>query len=234
MRRFKVKNKSIIEIILYVLSFGCLLLLGYEIYSCKYNEKILDNFIYNFTDEEFICDIVGDTTYEISINRTDKNETDLINSVWKITNTDNKKVYMVTTNLDGNACIVGLPKGNYEVIEDKAPDGYIRYSNKHTFTLNEDNPKEHIHGTEINDKIYLLVALVDENNIPIANEEILIYQEDELIHTLTTNIKGRVGLYNIDRNNNYIAKVRDQEYKFEIKENSNIARLDISIKRGTK
>ena len=228
------KKESIFEIFLYVISFVCLLIMGYEIYSCKYNEKILDNYVYTFIDDDFICDVVGNTTYEISINRTDKNETNLEGSIWKITNTDNKKVYEVTTNEDGDACLVGLPKGNYEVIEDKAPDGYVRYSTKHTFTLNEDNQTEHIHGTEINDRIYLLVQVIDENNVPIADEKVMIYQNDELIHTLTTNIKGRVGLYDLERDAKYKAKVKDKEYEFEVKEDSNIARLDIITKRGVK
>ena len=173
---------------------------GYGTYYFKEAEApegyIMDDTMYKFTvdaENRTFYKTVTNIRYKgtLLIVKTDDANTPIEGVEFEITDENGNVVTTLTTNNLGRAGVANLPYGKYYYQETKAPDNVIMDTQKHEFSITENN--QVIRKDIVNERIngYLKIIKVDENSKPIANVKFNILDSNKkVIETITTDAQG--------------------------------------------
>lgn len=149
-------------------------------------------------------------------------------AVFTVKNTDTNEIHTVTTDQLGFGYLYNLPYGNYELVETKAPDGYIANNHKVTFTIGNGDTTPAIisisnekidgndGGEEDNDdtfNTFMIKYDADEKEkIGVPGAEYTLYTEDgKPLSVYTTNEYGVIQADNLKPGTYYFLETKAPE-----------------------
>ena len=132
---------------------------------------------------------------------------------------------------DGLITIDNLYLGEYYLVETKTIDGYVLDSERHNFSLNEENLELTLKFDNYLKKGEIKIKKIDANTeMPLANAVFEIYNlNDELIYTGVSNELGMIYVFNLPYGKYYLVEkqapdgynLNPEKYYFEINEENN-------------
>ena len=115
---------------------------------------------------------------------------------------DGQKVTSVKTDNAGYARISGVSEGYYEIVETKAPEGYLLDSTRHSVYVNPYNPAMEEDPTFIitnSKKPTLIIEKLDSNSLrPMKGTTFAVYKDTVLIGEYTTDSDGVIELTDLE------------------------------------
>ena len=207
---------------------------GYGTYYFKEAEApegyIMDDTMYKFTvdaENRTFYKTVTNIRYKgtLLIEKTDDEKTPIEGVEFEITDENGNVVSTLTTNNLGRAGLANIPYGKYYYQETKAPENVIMDTQKHEFSITENN--QVIRKDIVNEKIKgsLKITKVGDDNKPIANVKFNILSSDkQVIETVTTNAQGIAVSQELEPGSYYYKEIEapkgyildGTEYPFEI------------------
>lgn len=230
---------------------GNLYLANYYIKELETDEKyVLDEELY-YVSLEYQDQYTATIIYEFSIEneikkgnliilKSDANTNNpLSGATFSIYDMNDELVYTGTTDEFGKLEIADLKYGEYYLIEEQAPSGYILNNEKYYFEITEDGQ---VIELEIeNDKITGTVKLLktDETGNPLSGVKFALYDiNDQLVGEYTTDENGYIK-FDINVGGYYLKEIEtldgyilnDQRYNFEISDQDQVIEITVTNNR---
>ncbi|WP_297521387.1 SpaA isopeptide-forming pilin-related protein, partial [uncultured Clostridium sp.] len=196
--------------------------------------------VHNFVFDWDIFDDLKEKSGDITLTKLNEGREPLENVEFIIRNEKGEEVRKGKTDTNGKVTFAKLPEGNYTYEEVAAPEGYVRDTKKHSFTIvNGEVVQEEVINKEIKGNLKLKKASseLDEDGkqIFLQGAEFVIKDADKNIvkKGLITNKDGIIDVTDLKYGVYYYQEVKapeghildDNEYKFEIKEDGEIVEI---------
>ena len=218
--------KKLIKLIIYLISILILVVLSilivreYKLYELSKQIQSMSS-SYNAKQKE--CEIIGNTTNYIYIERYDDKGNAIKNSKWEVTSQNGSFLGEFKTNEKGSGGLLGLDYGIYYLKEKEVPEGYSLDDSRYLFVISKADPSFSYIVSDQEKEMMFILSLKDSNGNPVNGIKYDIRDfQDELILTITTNKKGLAGVGNLQSGYYYIQEVETGErvHEFVIDENS--------------
>ena len=185
---------------------------------------------------------------KVRINKRDSETKDLIKekgTIFKVKDVNTGEYINEYLEVNDGYAIISLPKGNYELEEINASNGYVINKENQIFEINDNitlnNEYYDIDVFNSHPKGEINVLKVNEDNIPLEGVEIGLYDSNfKMIRTYKTDVNGKINISDLDLGTYYLKEIStlegyilDNEYKkVELKykdDKSNIVTENIKI-----